>query len=87
MTNQFNHVSVKSSMIRSVAYDVDSETLEVCFCNGGAIYRYPGVPKQAYDTMLSADSVGSYFAKNIRNTYKGIRYDYGKHTRADSSSD
>ena len=60
---------VVSSNVSSVGYDPDTQTLEVEF-NTGSVYSYEGVPQAEYDNLLSAQSVGSYFARNIRNVYR-----------------
>lgn len=60
--------SVSSSNIKSVGYDPASETLEIEF-KGGAVYQYSGVPGIMHDELINADSIGSFFARNIRNEY------------------
>lgn len=63
----------KSSEIASVGYDETDHVLEVEFSRGG-VYQYRpsgrhpnGVPPDLAQGMLTADSVGSYFAQNIKN--------------------
>lgn len=63
-----NRVSVSSSNIASVGYEQSSQTLEVEF-NSGAIYEYYEVPEFVYQELISASSVGRYFAQQIKNTY------------------
>ncbi len=63
-----NHVLVRSTNLRSVAYDEESHVLEIIFLNGGA-YRYTGVPKARYDGLLSATSKGMYFDRFIKPIY------------------
>lgn len=60
--------TVSSSNLASVGYDVDSLTLEVEFINGG-IYQYYDVPEYVFEELLNANSVGSYFNTNVRNSY------------------
>ena len=57
--------SVTSSNIAKVGY---SDTLYLLF-NSGVAYKYENVPRAQYFALLKADSVGSYFHKNIRNSY------------------
>jgi len=57
---------VKSSNLASVGYESSSSTLEIEF-HGGGIYQYDGVPQEIYDGLLSADSKGKYFHRNIKN--------------------
>ena len=59
-------IPVQSSNLASVGYDATSSTLEIEFHSGG-IYQYDGVPKEIYDGLLSADSKGKYFHRNIKN--------------------
>lgn len=60
---------VASSMINSVGYDPETQTLEVEF-NNGRVYNYGGVPQSEFDNMMQAQSVGKYFAANIKNVYR-----------------
>jgi len=61
-------VSVSSSNIASVGHDESSQTLEVEFLNG-SIYEYYAVPSHVYQELISASSVGSYFAQRVKNAY------------------
>ena len=61
--------SVSSSNLHSVGYDADAQTLEIEF-NDGSIYQYYRVPGQIHRGLLSADSKGSYFQRNIRSKYR-----------------
>jgi hypothetical protein len=60
---------VESTSLRSVGYDSAVRTLEVEFRSGG-IYRYLEVPPAAYRALRDDESLGRYFARNIRNTYE-----------------
>lgn len=60
-------VSVSSSNLVSVGYDVDTMTLEVEFNSG--IYQYYDVPKSIYQELMSATSVGSYLHHNIKSSF------------------
>ena len=57
---------VKSSNLESVGYDEDKSLLEVEF-KDGAVYQYSGVSSELHKQLISADSVGSFFQKNIRD--------------------
>lgn len=59
---------VTSSVIRSIGYDSDSQTLELEF-NYGAVYQYAGVPQSEHENMMNADSKGTYLNTNIKNRY------------------
>jgi hypothetical protein len=49
------------------AAGVDGDDLVISFKNGST-YRYPGASGH-FDSLLAAESPGSYFAKFIRNEY------------------
>lgn len=59
---------VTSSTMRSVGYAADQATLEIEFTSG-AVYRYVEVPPATHAQLLTADSLGAYFNKNIRPTF------------------
>lgn len=59
---------VSSTNIASVGFDAGSSTLEIEFHSGG-IYQYFGVPEHVYMELVTAPSVGSYFARNIKGVY------------------
>lgn len=61
--------AVESSNILEVGYDEDGEVLYITF-NSGVTYSYDMVPQAIYEELLAADSVGSYFNKNIKGYYE-----------------
>jgi hypothetical protein len=65
---------VDSKMLSHVGYDEATETLAVTF-KGGGTYHYPGVPKDLHEKCCGAESIGSFFAREIRAKYKGTRQD------------
>lgn len=46
----------------------DGKNLTVTFQTGDT-YTYRGVPPNIVEDLFKADSVGSFFYKNIRNTF------------------
>ena len=60
---------VESSNIAEIAFDEEKEALFVKFKND-TVYEYSEVPYYVFEEMLSADSVGSYFHKNVRSSYE-----------------
>jgi hypothetical protein len=60
--------SVSSTAISSVGYDPKSKTLEVEF-SSGVVYDYYGVPPKVYDSLLTADSIGGFVSRRIRDRY------------------
>jgi len=59
---------VSSSILESVGYDPETQTLEVEFKEGG-IYRYFEVPESVYNGLLSVDSHGSFYAEHIKHSF------------------
>lgn len=57
---------VQSSDLESVGYDPDSLTLVIWFHSGGR-YKYLHVPQRVYDQLMSAESLGTFFARFIKN--------------------
>lgn len=57
----------KSSNIAQLGHHND--TLYVQFATGG-LFSYADFPLREYELMQKADSIGSYFAKNVRPKYK-----------------
>ena len=69
--SQFSSIqrkSVVSSNLSSMGYNPIIQTLEVEF-NNGSVYQYFKVPQKVYRELESADSLGRYFSKNIRNEF------------------
>jgi hypothetical protein len=65
-------VQVSSSNVASVGYDDESRTLEIGFHNG-SVYQYFDVPRAVYESLISADSAGSYLHQNIKGVYRFAR--------------
>ena len=59
---------VDSSFIESVSYLEEETVLEVEFKNG-LTYRYFSVPKEIYENLKDAQSVGSTFNKEVLDQY------------------
>lgn len=62
-------MSVTSSTIKSIGYNPLKEILEVEFVKG-TIYVYYNVPSEIYVELCEAESIGSYFMKNIAKKFK-----------------
>ena len=58
--------TVVSSNINSIGYDGKSKTLEVEFYDG-KVYQYSPITQEGYNLLMNAESIGSFFSKNIRN--------------------
>ena len=59
---------VDSSNIERIGYDANSNTLRVEF-KSNRTYDYSNVPENVFNDLKNASSVGSYLAKNIKNSY------------------
>ena len=64
-------VSVESSTLVSVGYDLTNETLELEFRDG--VYQYFGVSPDVHEELMNAESKGSYFNRYIRDKYSCSR--------------
>ena len=62
-------LSVSSSLIRSVGYDLAASILEVELTGSGRVYTFYDVPFSVYDELLEAPSKGQYFNDFIRDLY------------------
>lgn len=54
-----------SSAINSAAYNTKNGTLTIEFKRGDK-YEYPNVPREHYDGLIHAPSVGKYFNQYIK---------------------
>lgn len=63
---------VSSTSIRSIGYDADHQILEIEFRNGG-IYQYFDVPREEYEAVISAASIGKYYSKFIKPIFLKFR--------------
>jgi hypothetical protein len=71
MTRFIPRVVTGSSAIASVGYSEPTGSLEIEFV-GGALYRFVGVPRQAFEKLITAESKGRCFNEIIRPQYQGV---------------
>lgn len=57
---------VDSSILQSVGYNEQYQTLEVKFRNG-AVYQYYNCPKRMYDELMNSASKDEFFDSRIRD--------------------
>ncbi len=66
-----NYTKVESSQIAEVGYDAETETLGIKFPAGkrsaASEYHYANVPARVHRALITAESIGSYFGKNIKS--------------------
>jgi hypothetical protein len=60
---------VESSLLVSVGYDRERLVLETELTST-KIYQYFDVPESVFWELVSADSLGKYYNKNIRDSYR-----------------
>jgi hypothetical protein len=65
-------VALSSTTVVSAGYDEGSRTMEIEF-TGGAVYRYDDVPREVFDGLLAAESVGRFFNERVRDVYAFTR--------------
>jgi hypothetical protein len=63
---------VNSSNIEEIGYDESISALVVTFKNTSS-YRYIGVPKDVYESLMKAESIGTFFSKFVRNQFQCLR--------------
>lgn len=59
---------VDSTTINKVGYDAESTTLRVMF-HSGSTYQYTGVPKDLFESLMSAKSIGKFFGAGIKDQF------------------
>ena len=67
--------NLDSSLLEEISFDNKDEVLEVKFLHSEAIYVYQNVDEKDFEELRNADSLGSHFAKNIRNGYEFEKQD------------
>ena len=60
---------VNSSNLAGVGYDAESQTLTIEFRKSDT-YEFYDVPESVYQELMSAGSLGEYFANSIRGKYR-----------------
>lgn len=61
---------VVSSNIAAVGYDVINNILHIQFKGKETVYAYQGVPAEEHAAMIVSDSIGSFYARNIKKVYQ-----------------
>lgn len=58
---------VESSSLAAVGYHLPTLTLAVKFKNSDTVHHYGDVMPKKWEQMQGAESMGSFFAKHVRN--------------------
>lgn len=73
MTNS-KMFNVESSMFKQLGYSEQQQLLLVRF-NNDTLYAYTDVPAELWDALQAADSMGQFFARNIRTKFLFERFE------------
>lgn len=65
-------IEVKSSNIRSISYNPETEVLVVEYLNG-SMYEYLKVPSSIYEGLVESESKGSFMNRMIKGTYGYVK--------------
>jgi hypothetical protein len=63
-----DRAKVDSTAVEEVGYDAERRWLDIRY-TGGKLYRYFGVPPEAYRALLVADSIGAFVNTEIKGAY------------------
>ena len=63
-----NKQPVSSSLVKSIGYDRQTETLEIEF-GSGRVYQYYGIPDRLHVEFMQATSKGQFFNLCIKDQY------------------
>ena len=65
-------IPVKSSNLKEVRHNDGERILHIKF-HGDRVYRYSGVPKSVFDSLMNSTSLGSYFHAHIKGKFDDRR--------------
>jgi hypothetical protein len=65
--------NVESSNLLSIGYDPQASILEIEFVSNGEVWQYYDIPSNIFEELITADSKGRYFHRNIRGKYHDTR--------------
>ena len=74
-------ISVDSTTIRSIGYDPETENIKsrlTVIFNSGGEYVYEGVPKELWNRLRMAKSIGRLFVQEIKHNYRFKRSEAGE---------
>jgi secreted Zn-dependent insulinase-like peptidase len=64
------HKPVKSSNILTVAYNHETQVMEVLFRGQDTPYSFKKVPKHVYQGLMEAESPGGFFHQHVKGQYE-----------------
>ena len=65
-------VDVQAANIEQIGHHAKEQILAVKFLNG-TLYYYLDIPREHYEKMLVAPSIGSYMHRNIKGNFRYTR--------------
>ena len=68
MAHIFYALDMPSSVVATMHYDVNKETLRIVFVSG-LVYDYLKVPVEVYQAMKKSGSKGTYLNTHIKGNY------------------
>jgi hypothetical protein len=69
---QTHMIPVSSSKLKAVGYEASPMILRIEFFKDGT-FEYYGVPELIYNDLMSADSLGVYFKRYIKDRYRYVK--------------
>lgn len=73
-THAIERQPVVSGNLKSVGFDAATSTMDVEF-SSGRVYRFLNVPPTVHKDLIGAESVGSFFARNVRGKFPSADLD------------
>lgn len=64
-----NLTPVTSSNVAAIGYDGSEQILFIRFEGNDKVYEHHGVSYEIFNELQEAESVGSYYARNIKKQY------------------
>lgn len=69
-------IPVVSSTIKAIGYREETESIKArltVIFNSGGRYNYDGVPQDLWERLKDAESVGRFFAREIKSRFEGVK--------------
>lgn len=70
---QLSATKLNSTRVESMAYDTTENLMAVQFSNDGSHYFYYGVPRETYEAIINAPSIGKALQEKVID--QGFEYE------------
>lgn len=70
---QLSATKLNSTRVESMAYDTTENLMAVQFSNDGSQYFYYGVPRETYEAIINAPSIGKALQEKVID--QGFEYE------------